>query len=166
MSKKIDRRDFFKKGTQAGVACCAFMMTSKVTLAESLTKMFEDQKIDPKRLNYCGHICPEDCKFYLATIENNETKKKEAFDIWNIKARYDVDFDSKTAVCWRCKNNDKTQGVVVSNCTVRECAMKKGFDSCIQCDELTSCNKDLWKTFPDFYERIKEMQVKYKEQIA
>jgi len=166
MKKKINRRDFFKKSTQAGMACCTLIMTSKVTSAESLAKMFEDKKIDPKQLNYCGYTCPEDCKFYMATIENDDAKKKEAYDIWKIKERYNVDYNPETAVCWRCKNHDKKQGVVVSNCTVRDCAVKKGYDSCIQCEELTTCNKDLWKRFPEFYKAVMEMQVKYKEQIA
>ncbi len=60
----------------------------------------------------------------------------------------------------------KPQGMVVSNCTVRACAIEKNYDSCIQCDELTICNKDLWKRFPEFYKRVKEMQSKYKEQTG
>ena len=71
-----------------------------------------------------------------------------------------------TAVCWRCKNHDKKQGVVVSNCTVRACAVERGYDSCIERDELTRCDKDLWTRFPEFYKAVKEMQIKYKEQIA
>ncbi len=166
MKNKMNRRNFFKKSTQAGMACCAMLMSSKFVAAGSFSKMFVDEKIDPEKLNYCGYTCPEDCKFYIATVEGDDTKKKEAFDVWKLKERYGIEFDTKIAICWRCKNQEKPQGMVVSNCTVRACAIEKGFDSCIQCGELNSCEKDLWKRFPEFYKGVKKMQVKYKEQIA
>ncbi|MFC2096638.1 DUF3795 domain-containing protein, partial [Bacteroidota bacterium] len=151
---------------QAGMACCALMMSSKFVTAGSFAKMFDDEIIDPKKLNFCGYTCPADCKWHIATLENDLEKKKEAYEIWHIKENYGLDFDENTAFCWKCKNLEKPKGVAIHNCTVRSCAMEKGYDACIQCDELTSCDKDLWTRFPEFYNAVKEMQVKYKEQIA
>ncbi len=79
-------------------------MSSKLSATGSFSRIFDDEKIDPKKLNYCGYTCPEDCKFFIATLENNDTKKKEAFDTWELKERYDAEFDAETAICWRCKN--------------------------------------------------------------
>lgn len=146
------------------MACCVLMLSSKYVAADTFAKIFENEKIDPKKLNFCGYTCPEDCKFHIATIENNVEKKKEAYELWKIKERYGIEFDPETAVCWKCKNMEKPAGVAAANCTVRQCAIEKGFDSCIQCDKLISCDKDLWTRFPDFYKAVKEMQVKYKEQ--
>jgi hypothetical protein len=166
MASKIDRRNFLKKSSQAGMACCAFMMGSKLFAANSLGNIFGNEKIDPKKLNYCGYTCPADCKFYVATVENSDTKKKEVYELWKIKERFGVDYNSETTVCWQCKNTDKPAGVVIQHCTVRACAIEKGYDACIECNELTSCDKDLWKLFPDFYKAMIELQVKYKEQIV
>ena len=52
--------------------------------------------------------------------------------------------------CDGCKALDKPEGVVVSKCDVRACAREKKLDCCIECDELTTCDKDLWKRFPTF----------------
>jgi len=166
MASKINRRNFFKKSTQAGMACCAMMLGSRLLAGNGIANFLGDEKIDPKKLNFCSYTCPADCKFYIATIENDVAKKKEAYKLWDIKERYDVDFDPETAICWRCKNPDKPKGVAVKHCTVRACAIEKGYDACIQCNTLTSCEKDLWTRFPDFYKAVKEMQVKYMEQIA
>ncbi len=166
MKSKINRRNFIKKSSQVGMACCALMIGSKFATAGSFANMFDDEKIDPKELNFCGYTCPADCKFHIATIENNLEKKKEAFEIWHIKERYGLDFDENIAFCWKCKNMEKPEGAVVHNCTVRTCAMEKGHDACIQCNELTSCDKDLWSRFPEFHKAVKEMQIKYKDQIA
>lgn len=166
MKTKFNRRSFLKKSTQAGMACCALMMSPNLLTASGLSEILNDKKIDPKKLNYCGYTCPTDCQFYTATIENNVEKKKEAFKAWKIKERYGLDFDEKTAICWRCKNIEKPLGVAAKNCTVRSCAIEKGYDSCIECNTLKSCDKDLWTRFPDFYKTVKEMQVKYQEQIS
>lgn len=56
-------------------------------------------------------------------------KKKEAFEIWKIKERFGVDFNPETSVCWKCKNMSKPEGVVIQNCTVRECAIDKGYEN-------------------------------------
>lgn len=163
MKSKLNRRNFLKRSTQAGMACCALMMSPDLLATAVLN---EDKKIDPKKLNYCGYTCPKDCTFYVATIENDVEKKKQAYTEWKIKERYGLDFDEKTAICWKCKAKDKPLGVAAKNCTVRSCAIEKGFDSCIQCDQLSTCKKDLWTRFPEFYKSVKKMQEKYKAQIA
>ncbi|HAN17152.1 MAG TPA: hypothetical protein DCQ24_00640 [Bacteroidales bacterium] len=148
------------------MVCCALMMSSRILAGNSLGKLFNNEKIDPGKLNFCGYTCPADCKFYIASVENDETGKKEAFKIWKIKERFGVDFDPDTSVCWKCKDMLKPEGVVIQNCTVRACAIEKGYEACIECDKLTTCDKDLWKRFPDFFNAVIEMQIKYKQQSA
>lgn len=166
MNIKINRRNFLKKGTQAGMACCALMMGGKVLAGNNFDKFFMNEKIDPKMLNFCGYTCPADCKFYVATIENSDTKKKEVYELWKIKERFGVDFNPETTVCWQCKNSEKPAGVVIQHCTVRACAIEKEYDACIECDKLTTCDKDLWKLFPDFHKAMIELQNRYKEQAV
>jgi len=61
---------------------------------------------------------------------------------------------------------DKLEGAFVHNSTVRAYSIEKGYDSCIQCNKLTTCDKDLWNRFPEFHKAVIEMQVKYKEQAV
>ena len=59
---------------------------------------------------------------------------------------------------------DKPKGIVLARCTVRDCAIEKGKECCIDCDELVECDKDLWRRFPDFKKKVVAAQVKYRAQ--
>lgn len=165
MNQKINRRNFLGKTTTAGIACCGLLMlANEKSIASFLQSMDGDEIIDPVKLNYCGYTCPDDCKFRKATLENDVTLKKEAWKTWKIEENYGLAFDEEKAFCYGCKTHDKPEGVVLAHCTVRSCTMERGLDCCIQCDELTACQKDLWNRFPKFYEAVKEMQIKYNDQ--
>jgi hypothetical protein len=159
MRKEIKRRDFLKASGQLGLAGCALMFCGNVNAAEAL--LAGDEVPDPKKLNYCGYTCPEKCDFLMATINNDPEAKKACFEQWHIKERYGLEYDEKTAFCWGCKVEDKPEGVVLNACTVRSCCKEKGFDCCIECKELSSCDKDLWTRFPKFYDGVKKLQQKY-----
>jgi hypothetical protein len=49
-------------------------------------------------------------------------------------------------------------------CTVRNCAMANGMESCVQCKNLAACNKELWKSWPETFEFAKKMQTRYRTQ--
>ena len=161
MPKQIKRREFLIKGSCAGIACCALLMSAKASPFGKLLTMAEDEPIDPKRLNYCGYTCPSDCKFLIASVKNDPELKKEAYTIWKIKEKYNIDFDPETIFCYGCKNTEKPEGVVLKNCTVRKCALSKGLNCCIECSELSGCTKELWSQFPDFRQYVIELQKKY-----
>ena len=38
-------------------------------------------------------------------------------------------------------------------------------ESCIECDDLATCDKKLWTTFPTFHDKVIEMQQKYRKQV-
>lgn len=157
----IDRRNFIRTGVSfCGLCACAGVPVfgSEEGGEEAATP------IDPEKLNYCGYTCPPDCKFLKGTLENNEDLKREAFKLWKIEERFGIEFDPQTAICYGCKNLDKPEGVVVSRCTVRSCAQEKKHASCIQCDELVACDKDLWQRFPKFKEQVVDMQKRYRAQ--
>jgi len=161
MNTTLKRREFLKKSATTGMVCCAIAFCPRLM---AVNKLFDDDEIpDPEKLNYCGYVCPEDCPFLVASLEDDVEKKKEAYKNWEIKERYDIDFDPKTIFCFGCKNSEKTEGVVLKNCTVRSCAMEKELDCCIECDELTTCEKELWTRYPDFHKGVIEMQKKYQE---
>jgi hypothetical protein len=116
---------------------------------------------NPKKLNYCGYKCPDKCEFREASIKNDAQLKKEAYNAWKIDERYGIKFEADKIFCFGCKNRDKPEGVVLTNCTARSCAIEKNFDSCIECNELSKCDKDLWIRFPSFHEKVVELQKIY-----
>ena len=101
---------------------------------------------------------------YVATLNNDAELKKEAWKNWKIEERFGLEFDQEQAICYGCKELDKPEGIVLSRCTVRQCAREKEFDCCIECNELTACDKDLWTRFPDFKKQVIQLQEKYRQQ--
>jgi hypothetical protein len=158
-SKPIDRRAFLATGAKAGFTVCGLCVCSSFD-----NFVFAGEKIDPSKLNYCGYTCPEDCKFLQGTLNDDVELKKEAWKLWKIEERFGVEFDQEQAICYGCKSLDKPEGIVLARCTVRDCAQEKNLDCCIECDELTACDKDLWRRFPEFKEQVIEMQKKYQAQ--
>ena len=161
MKKTTNRREFLSKGATVFMACGVLGLCPQL---KGMGFLLGDKDIpDPKKLEYCGYQCPPDCPLYVATIENNEENKKEAYEMWKIKERYNLDFDPEQVFCYQCKNEGQPEGVVVKNCQVRKCVIEKGYECCIECKELPACDKELWKQFPEFHKAVIEMQHKYME---
>lgn len=158
----IKRREFLKQTARAGVASCALLACSNLNAFHVLDRILSGDEVpDPLKLNYCGYKCPEDCQFRMASEKNDVELKKEAYKNWAIKERFGVEFDAEKIFCFGCKNEEMPEGVVLKNCTVRKCAIEKGVDCCIECDELADCKRELWDRFPDFKLKVIEMQKTY-----
>ncbi len=156
MKPDFNRRKFVTTGAFAG---CGLLVAGKLSAFS-----FPQEEIPvPKKLNYCGYTCPKDCKFLEASVKNDIELKKEAYEIWEMKTRFGVEeFDPNKIFCFGCKATDKPVGIRLQRCDVRNCAIEKKLDSCIECDELTACEKDLWKKFPDFKNSVIKMQETYR----
>ncbi len=157
----LDRRDFLATGTRLGVALCGACLWSGTPGFADIDKTQRQPPLDPKKLNFCGYTCRGDCKFKLGTLEDDVELKKQAFEEWKIEERFGIAFDQETAICWGCKAPHRPDGVVVTNCDVRACVQDKKLDCCIECSELTDCNRDLWRRFPDFKAQVIEMRTRY-----
>jgi len=162
MKPNLKRRQFIKNSTYAGISCCFLMTGFKLSAVSSLYAEKDDEKPDPKKLNYCGYVCPEDCPFLKGTLENDVELKKKAYTLWQIKERYGVEFDPEKIFCYGCKADGKPEGIVLTNCTVRSCVLSKKLDCCIECDNLINCNEYLWTRFPEFRNSVIEMQKQYR----
>ncbi|MEA3479183.1 MAG: DUF3795 domain-containing protein [Bacteroidota bacterium] len=161
MNKQIKRREFIVKSSQACLACCVAMFATP-GIASGIAGIMDDEVIlDPKKRNYCGYICPEDCQFLEASVNNDVDLKKEAYKNWGIEERFGIEFEADKIFCFGCKNKDKPEGVVLANCTVRQCVIDKELDCCIECEELVSCDKELWDRYPEFKEQMIELREKY-----
>ncbi len=161
MKKELKRRDFLNSCLRAGVACCALPYTNKLTAMAPGS--LQDAKPDPRSLEYCGYKCPADCPLKKATLENNLELKKKAYEEFEFKKKFGIDFDPEKVFCYGCKSaGSKPLSLTVKACTVRQCVMAKKLDCCIQCDTLAKCDKELWTKFPKFRDSVLEMQKKYR----
>lgn len=157
MKNQINRRMFVRNGAAAS---CFILVSGKISAFS-----FDQNEIpDPKKMNYCGYTCPKDCKFLVASVKNDPVLKKEAYEIWEMKDRFGVaEFDADKIYCFGCKNTEKPVGIRLQKCDVRNCAINNKIESCIECNTLTECEKDLWKKFPDFKKSVIKMQTIYIE---
>ncbi len=159
MTNSSNRRNFIKGSFVAG---CTLLLSKN--LPAGILSHFQNEVPDPKKLNYCGYTCPSDCKFLVASEKNDPVLKKEAYEIWEMKERFGVaEFDADKIYCFGCKTRDKPVGIRLQKCDVRNCAINKKLESCIECKELQVCEKDLWKKFPDFKNSVIKLQVHYNE---
>ncbi len=160
MNKPFNRRIFVKAGAAAG---CGLLLAGNLKAFSNFV-MQQNEVPDPKKLNYCGYSCPKDCKFLEASVKNDPVLKKEAYEIWEMKERFGVtEFDPEKIFCFGCKTKDKPVGIRLQKCDVRNCAIDKKLESCIECSDLKTCEKDLWEKFPDFKSSVIKMQKTYME---
>jgi len=162
MKTELNRRNFINTCLKAGVTCCAFGYGASLSGQDQDASKKQELKPDPKSLNYCGFKCSAQCSLYKATLENNTELKKKAYLDFKIREKFGIEFDPEKVFCYGCKIKDKPLSMVVKSCTVRKCAISKGFECCIQCDGLTACKEELWSSFPKFKESVIDMQKKYK----
>jgi len=165
MKPTLRRREFLTKCSIAGLTGCGLLICPKIAALDHYAGFAKEEEIDPKKLMYCGYTCPDDCQFLKASLENDSELKKEAYELWKIKERFDVDFEADKIFCFGCKTEGKPEGVVLVNCTVRSCVIEKEYDCCIECLELEDCHKDLWSRFPDFKKHVIALQKQYFEQL-
>lgn len=160
MKDQLPRRVFLKTGA---LACCTLFLDANVSAVNCISAAGNTVP-DPSKMNYCGHKCPEDCKFLEASVKNDPVLKKEAYEIWEMKERFGVEkFEADKIFCFGCKNKEKPAGIRLQKCDVRVCAISKNYEACIECDSLSTCDKDLWKKFPEFHQSVIKLQLAYLE---
>jgi hypothetical protein len=159
MKTEIKRREFLGKCFKAGAAGCALFYGNSLLAQDPKQQV---QKPDLKSLTFCGFKCSNQCTLYRATIENSPELRKKAYEEFKWKEKFNVDYDPVKVFCWGCKPKDKPLSINVIACTVRKCAIEKKYDSCIQCNGLSACDKELWKNFPKFKAAVLESQKVYK----
>jgi len=83
-----------------------------------------------KMIAYCGLNCSK-CYAYLATQEDNDSKREETAQNWS--KMYNADIKPEQINCDGCKSD----GVKFSHCNVceiRQCCIEKNVDNCAVCE--------------------------------
>lgn len=159
----INRRVFLSTTARTGIALCGCCLCSPLAPLGAEQEGV-DQPISLEGRCFCGYRCPEDCTFLRGTLEDDVELKKQAWKEWKIEQRFGVEFDPEQAICYGCRATDKPEGIVLANCTVRDCAIEKDRECCIDCDDLAGCEKDLWTRFPEFKKQVMAAQLRYRSQ--
>lgn len=95
-------------------------------------------------------------------MENDTAKKREIFEKRKWKERFGVEFSPDVIFCHGCKPpGDKPLNVREKACTVRSCSIERGLESCIQCQRLAGCEKELWTSFPKMKKQVQKWQAEY-----
>jgi hypothetical protein len=156
MSTKKSRRELLKQGVTIGTSlaiggiglagCC------KHLCLKSLSKT--DSGIDFSRIAYCCINC-DTCALYTATLNNDAEAKKKIAEQWGDAKR--PDFTLEDFYCYGCKDK-RSRGTPGEDCTVRDCAVRKGFATCAQCSVFEDCDEKLWQNFPSTRDGVRSMK--------
>lgn len=112
--------------------------------------------LDFSRIAFCCADC-DTCPLYKATINRDDAAKMAVAEKWGgVK---EPGFKLEDYYCYGCKDR-RSCGRPGRDCTIRECAMKKGFAVCAQCRDFEICDGKLWKNYPQARDRVRQMKAK------
>ena len=105
---------------------------------------------------YCGLACHE-CGAYLATINNDEERRKEVAEQWS--KEYNGDFSPENIDCLGCLLPNKRIFSHCKTCKIRSCAINKKVQNCAYCDSY-GCEKisGILDAVPDAKRRLDEIR--------
>lgn len=152
------RREFLAASSKLGLACGFACLCPKSRLAADSYSSIPD----PKKMNYCSYVCSKACSMKTAGESGDLEQKRAAYKELKIKERYGLEFDPDTILCNGCKTDNTQLGAAVGNCPVRKCAIKRGLNGCIECWDLKTCDKALWKESPSFHQQALNLQHRYR----
>lgn len=89
-----------------------------------------------KMIAYCGLDC-EKCDAYLATIHDDRALREKTAKLWS-------ELNSVTILpehinCEGCRVDGKKTVYCDKLCEIRQCALKKGVETCGNCPEMDAC---------------------------
>ncbi len=156
--QKQNRREFLKNAAAgAGFAItCGFLSgccANKCEKDKSSSTKNTGENYD--KLAYCCLDCSA-CDLFIATRDNNEQLKAEVAKQWEMDKT--ENFKLEDFKCLGCKSGKPAY--FAAACTVKKCAIQKGFPTCAYCDDLDACDKPLWKEFPWIKEKAKDIRTK------
>jgi len=85
---------------------------------------------------FCGLDC-EKCDAYLATIRDDQALREKTAKLWSEWNH--VTILPEDINCEGCRVNGKKTAYCDHLCGIRQCALKKGVETCGSCAELETC---------------------------
>ena len=89
-----------------------------------------------KMIAYCGLDCSK-CDAYLATIHDDQALREKTAKQWSEWNH--VTILPEHINCEGCRIDGVKSVYCESLCGIRQCALKKGFETCGDCPEMETC---------------------------
>ena len=89
-----------------------------------------------KLIAYCGLDC-EKCDAYIATLNNDQALREKTAKLWSELNHYPI--LPEHINCQGCRVDGVKTVFCDSLCEIRQCALKKGVETCGGCHALKSC---------------------------
>ena len=87
-------------------------------------------------LAICGLNC-ETCEARLATVQNDETLREKVAKLWS--ELNGVEITPEMIHCVGCRVDGVKTPYCESLCPIRQCALRKGLETCGGCAEVKTC---------------------------
>lgn len=81
---------------------------------------------------YCGIRCDQ-CDTYIATKENDDSKRQEIAECWS--KQFNAEFTADQMNCIGCKSEGGPLFFYCSACEIKKCAQQKDVPTCAHCDD-------------------------------
>ena len=85
---------------------------------------------------FCGLDC-EKCDAYLATVHNDRALREKTAKLWS--ELNNTTIPPEQIACEGCRADGVKTVYCANLCGVRQCALKKGVETCGSCPELEKC---------------------------
>ena len=89
-----------------------------------------------KMIAYCGLDC-EKCEAYLATVNDDQALRVKTAELWS-KLNH-ASIAPEQINCLGCRAEGVKTIFCESLCAIRQCARKKGVETCCSCPEKKKC---------------------------
>lgn len=89
-----------------------------------------------KMIAYCGLDC-EKCDAYLATVRNDQVLREKTAELWS--KLNNTTILPEHIHCLGCRADGVKTVFCQSLCGIRQCAIKKGVETCGACADLEKC---------------------------
>ncbi|MDD2594435.1 MAG: DUF3795 domain-containing protein [Bacteroidales bacterium] len=89
-----------------------------------------------KMIAICGLDC-EKCDAYKATVANDDELRKQVAKLWSQYNNCEI--LPEHINCEGCRTCGKKTVFCDRMCEIRKCAIRKGHETCGQCDQMDSC---------------------------
>ena len=134
--------DYFPENPASGKVMekCGFKDTGKEVLCPNLD-VGADRPVKVMRLKnnmiaFCGLNCAK-CDAFIATKNNDNALREKTAKLWSELNQ--IEILPEQINCEGCRCDGKKTVFCDKLCQIRQCAMKKGFETCGDCSELDNC---------------------------
>lgn len=113
-----------------------------------------------KMIAYCGLDC-EKCDAYIATANKDNELRKKTAKLWS--EMNNAPITPEMINCDGCRVDGRKTPFCESMCQIRQCALKKGLETCGNCSEIDKCETvgQVIKNVPGACENLKpEIEIK------